>query len=703
MEHCGIRFSSWSLNSCCRCFVFCGLLFTLGCATTAQDNEVYTKDGVQYGVTKSAFRKQWWSYYERGRSFQEGGFYQEAESDFRQALLRRDTDQRWARTYGLHFLRDYFPKRELGISLLYQDKVDNAVELLTNSLQDERSARAELFLTNAREEQISRRGSDRSDPTFVLEFPDLAAVQANRQITIRGSAHDDTFLRRIVIDGVDYDFDVPLTDVPHTVEVTRDVSLHDGENLVEVELTDIAGNQSRSEISITSDQVGPTISFDESHRDSGIIRGVAYDVSGVQSVAIDGIPCALTRQSPEVAEFEVPVHGRPTLGPSRYEAIDSLGNIASGVMPAEFTKSASRLGSLGVADTPVFASWPSALDEWKYAPARTRIAFASLEAAETDGPTITFKNVQEGDKTYLEDLLVQLEVRSPQAISSLTVDGKEIDHKGLIGVATTAHAVKLSDPGIRTLTARIVDVNGKGTEQSVSVVREIPEIDLPENRLKLIIFMVDAEDATKEIETGLRDLIREQLYIALEESKRFGLVKPSDLRRSESELREAHELGSLDQITSVDLVAYVSIRQSQGLEALIEFNDAEDISICEIDVQKGSDSMQDIKDLCVDIAREAAKEFVRATGRVVAPARGGQLPTDLTKDQGVQRGTWCLVYRTGDEIWDDIANVSRGAPFPVVAEGQIATFQGSVSTLRLRADEGELPELDPRQHRVTTK
>ena len=62
-------------------------------------------NGQTFGTTTVPFRGRWWQFYERGVSWSLGGFWAEAEADFREALTLRLTDQRRARTYGMHFVQ----------------------------------------------------------------------------------------------------------------------------------------------------------------------------------------------------------------------------------------------------------------------------------------------------------------------------------------------------------------------------------------------------------------------------------------------------------------------------------------------------------------------------------------------------------------------------------------------------------------------
>ncbi len=102
-------------------------------------------DGQTFGTTTVPFRGRWWQYYERGVSWSLGGFWAEAEADFRDALKLRLTDNRRARTYGMHFVQ-CFVHRELGAALLEQNRFDEAEAELRISLVQEPSAKAEFLL-----------------------------------------------------------------------------------------------------------------------------------------------------------------------------------------------------------------------------------------------------------------------------------------------------------------------------------------------------------------------------------------------------------------------------------------------------------------------------------------------------------------------------------------------------------------------------
>ncbi|UCG78775.1 MAG: hypothetical protein JSV21_02770, partial [Nitrospirota bacterium] len=137
------------------------LILPSGCAVSKKGS--YIKEGKEYGVTEGSFRSRWWNFYERGVSFADGGFYDEAIDDLIMAIKMRSKDQWRARTYGMHFV-SYFPHRELGIIFYNQGKYDDAVGELEASLATADSSKAKFFLNKARKALIEQTGSDKLAP-----------------------------------------------------------------------------------------------------------------------------------------------------------------------------------------------------------------------------------------------------------------------------------------------------------------------------------------------------------------------------------------------------------------------------------------------------------------------------------------------------------------------------------------------------------
>lgn len=88
---------------------------------------------------------EWFQTYDQGLKALEAKDYEKAANLFREALVGNSTDKHKMRTYGLHFI-DYYPHRELGITLYYLGRTDEAKKELETSLSQEPSERATEYM-----------------------------------------------------------------------------------------------------------------------------------------------------------------------------------------------------------------------------------------------------------------------------------------------------------------------------------------------------------------------------------------------------------------------------------------------------------------------------------------------------------------------------------------------------------------------------
>src|SRR3990172_2105807 len=65
------------------------LALIFGAACAVEMGKVYVKDGKEYGTVSGTFRDKWWNHYERGKSYLDGEFYDDAVTDFRQPIRHR--------------------------------------------------------------------------------------------------------------------------------------------------------------------------------------------------------------------------------------------------------------------------------------------------------------------------------------------------------------------------------------------------------------------------------------------------------------------------------------------------------------------------------------------------------------------------------------------------------------------------------------
>lgn len=272
------------------CITLCLLLFmaTGGCRIIRNRPPVI-KDGGEYGVTPGAFRCRYWNYYDRGLSYASGGFWELAETDFREALVKREGDQLRSRTYGLHFV-EYFPRRELGVSLFHQEKYQESIRELEQSLVRETTARAQCYLDKARKAWIEQKGLDHAKPDIVCTFPgDNHPINRN-VIRVKGLASDDTFVKEVRINGQAIPIDLSAPEIPFETLV----GIRLGENTITIEAKDLTGKTSCLTRTVIGDRLGPVISISQpvalkTDPDTYSIKVYTGDNVCLKSVAVNGM------------------------------------------------------------------------------------------------------------------------------------------------------------------------------------------------------------------------------------------------------------------------------------------------------------------------------------------------------------------------------------------------------------------------------
>ncbi|QTA78795.1 Caspase-like domain-containing protein [Desulfonema limicola] len=265
--------------------LFFGILFA-GCQPLSENMPV-KKDGKVYGITDGAFRHRWWNYYERGVSFMAGEFWIKAEKDFRAAIAQWDNDQRRIRTYGRHLI-NYFPHRELGVSLFHQKKYLEAIHELEASISSEKTAKAQYYLDKVRKVWIEQEYLDKHPPQIKLSLSGHTTLSNQFKINVHGKATDDTFVKEISVNGepVRIDLSQPV------FEFNNSVSLKPGKNSIIAEVQDITGKTVTEKMEIFCDRTGPILNIDSLLQDGiehYILKGYAHDQSGIREIRVNGI------------------------------------------------------------------------------------------------------------------------------------------------------------------------------------------------------------------------------------------------------------------------------------------------------------------------------------------------------------------------------------------------------------------------------
>lgn len=490
--------------------------FFSGCHIGRPDMSRYMVNGVQYGVVDGPFRGRWWNYYERGRSFLEGGFYEEAIRDFETAIAMRSEDQAWARTYGMHFVHEYFPNRELGAALYYQGDYEEAIDALSRSYGQQESARTALFLGKARRAVLEATGGDQAAPD--VTFADAGITTAEMRYTVKGVARDDTYVAGIKVGDAPFYFDLAQPEVAFEHEVL----LQPGQNSVPVTVTDLLGKATVVECPIVADLDGPAVSFDTPLVVPGTVSGVVYDESGIESMLIAGKPVEFADAGNGEKTFRVPVDVKLSDGPVPFIATDPFGNATDGTLPVDALITNAQALTVGFASTA--PRWRDVAPGLRALMVGEQVAMLVAQQEEGGGEgavRVTIENIEEGDIFYTDEIVVALNIESTKSplqeisLGDSIVPAKPENRERLL----IKRAVPLPDKqGPHDIVARAKNSAEVSGSDQRTIVRQLQEIYLDDNKLGVAFRSQDTSPTLKDLEFEIVSLAEERL------DERFNIV-----------------------------------------------------------------------------------------------------------------------------------------------------------------------------------
>lgn len=647
-----------------------------GCASLMNTAPVYEKEGVRYGVTSGTFRSRWWNYYERGCSYLDGGYYKEAEQDFRAALQGRSKDQRWPRTYGLHFMPEYFPNRELGIALFHQQQVDESLERLGLSIEQHFSARAAFYLGEARKVWLADNGKDLAPPEIEITVPVEGSVVGAAEVVLEGIARDDTFVAAVKIDARDVDVKVCSATVPFKTTVP----LRPLQNTIRVAVTDLTGKTAELNIPILSDVDGPLVSFDAPVIAPGMLRGVAFDSSGVVSMRIAGKEASLTAAQDGTVNFSVELEKKDMTPPLRFECADKLGNITRGEPPLDVLVLNPHFPEV------VFASGPGVsvpLGGGLYALRVNgeNVAVAAAPAGK-ENLSIEMNNIREGQQYYMDEIVVALNVRSDNSIRDVELNGLPLPVFPGRKSMRMSRRIRL-EKGDNVLTARVVDAQGAEGAERKTVHREPDVVDMTKGKLA-VAFLGGLEAAANSEAGADTDYILNALAATEQVQSRFTVVDRSLLQDIlvEQDLSEALASSknklALGKLIPAELMIAARIRRDrESIEIVLEGSSTETAVriLPQVDV---AGPYEELDRLIEELGIRLVQELPRVNGRVIQWNRP-EITTDLNTGQGIRDSLKCLVYRT-EPVMHPETGESLGEKPVILCEGIINNVTEKFST-----------------------
>jgi hypothetical protein len=678
------------------------VIVVAGCATS-KDQSQYIRDGVQYGQQgktadgkkQGSFRGRWWNYYVRGRSYLDGQFYAEAEEDLRTALAKRTKDQRWARTYGLHFIPEYFPNRELGVVLFNQEKYEEAIPYLEQSNEQTPSARAAYYLDQARSTLYSSR--DQSSPVVTFTMENISEPLSESSIILTARVTDDTFVTSIRIGDAPY----PIQVSGKTVDIKTSILLGAGTNTISITATDISGKEATYTLDIATDHEGPAISFDRPIILPGTLSGVISDPAGIESLQVGGVAAVLASGNDRTTTFTVTISREqldklPPARPILFAAKDKRGNGTDGrVLLGEGD-------TVAVSDTRpdfVLASNTESvqLPNGLLAIMRDgKVAALTLVANETTATKsmIEVTNAIGGQKYRLEEIVLGMLVRSSSPIDQVVINGVKVEN--LVPgrkEQTISRRIPLPDAE-NTVRIEVLDTAGESDIQEFTIIREFTDIHLPGNRLNLAILGNIWAGTAPDLADDA-DYITRRLKAELSSQNRFALLSDDEMQDivDERELTLAFgDKQSRQAISSGLLQAEVLVigkvhRSFDSIEVVLEAIDPVSSTVIGYaDVAGPNNTREDLQRLTSDLALRFQQLFPVAQGKIIRVQGGNKARTTLNQADGVSKNIRCIVYRRGPEQFHETTGESLGFDTEIIANGYLNDVRKDQSVLSILAD-----------------
>ena len=582
------------------------------CATTTSQS-TYTRNGKVYGTTRGAFRNRWWNYYERGVSFADGKFFNEAAADFQEAIQQREKDQRMARTYGMHFV-DYFPHRELGIVYYETGNLVKARDELESSLKTFPSAKAYFYLDRVRKALIEQSKVQILPPALALDFKTRDIWTRADPVVISGTARDDNYVAGVTIKGMP----VFLESAKKILPFKKSLDLPQGTHIIRVAARNLPGKTTAREITIHVDREGPVLSLnrlDVHPASSGkkvAVSGWIHDDAGVSALSVNGRKQSIAKGVDVPFKLEMIIRG----GTLELAARDRLNNKTTASIPLNFRASGTAPVLLASAD-----------------PCPKNLLASNLFGGSRDSrpPVIAVKDWVDHQTVYLDNYYLEGRVSDENTIQTLTVNKVPVRvRKGCY--IFFSHMLQLAE-GKNILTIEATDQDGNTAQKIITIFRKIPAARSLKQRLSLSTCPFEQKGALSSHSLAFMD----NLIDSFVNQKRFKVVERSklDLVLREQKLNQtalfdrdtAIKLGSL--IGAQSVVTGSIIETRKGIEVVSRLIDTETADILSTqDVYSEARDLMALHELARGMAVKFIRDFPLTTGQVLS-VNGRSIATDL--------------------------------------------------------------------------
>lgn len=598
------------------------------------------------------WRPNWWNFYERGLQRSSQGQLQEAAEDFETAAgekagatLPRPKDARRVRTYGMHFIEDYFPHRELGIAYYRMKRFAEAEQELLVSLDHTPSAKAKAYLNLVRAEMLREKPAQDAPPSLELSTP-VGPYLNTRTVKLAGVARSKNHVSAILVNGQRL-----FTELAEQErEFSTDLELKPGKNEVVVEVVDLVQKSTNRTLSLNVDVQYPTVAIEDVVRkdaDTVTVRGTAMDNAGVSRLLVEG-----KEQLVEEGPTEVPFSVDAALeGAVTVEVLDVAGNRTRAAV--RITQDMLESPEPGAVRPILLAMLPSQV----VADGEGIGVLLAKGAAAGDGtpPLITLHDVTDGRIIYDQEFIFEGFARDNGRLTVLSVNGEDLlgARTGVLVKYFTYRATLRT--GENTFTVVAVDRAGNRAEKRFTILRRIQEPLQVAARLTLGLLPLQQNGATLSATNQVYDLLLGSFL----SSGRFNLVEReeaafqailTELKIGNSELADKTTAVRIGRLRTAEGMLYgKTIEDEQSITVDLWLVDTETSEILFFADVYGEDKSRDeLKWLADGLVLKFRQRFPLVRGKITGVTDSGAFINNGSAE-GIWAGMKYLVLKEGEE------------------------------------------------------
>ena len=574
------------------------MLLVAGCRTAATQDRLEQTRHIRF--------HNWWNYYARGVAYLAEGQIEHARRDFERALGLRPgakfgyPEEAWrVRTYGLHFLNDYFPHRELGVCLYRLGDSAGALRFLETSLEKEPSARARHYLNRVRRDLLS--GTE-NPPRIEVHADALNPYTRERSRRLTATARGEARVRAVHVNGEPCFIEL----AEPSVAVDKTVRLEPGENEVTLVAEDLLGRRTTEHVRWIADWLPPHVVVRRFTRrnNTWVAHIVCRDDHAIASVTIDG-----RVQSFEASRADVDLRVELAEGKTRLVRVqDAAGNVLVSTLDASDSVDLQAHRAVRLASA---------------APAGTRAAEAAA-AEDRMRPSLRIRGAGRSMTVFDEEVFIDGEASDGGGLASLSINGEPLLKPGRTGAVRAYFSRRLPvNQGTNQFTVAAIDRAGNQTTKEIQVIRRRPEYLDDKLRLTLGVPPMQHDQSGEGYSRQIKLLLEQEI---VREPIRFQLLERDEgwdfiLREqqlSTSDLADRRAALKIGSMLPAELLLMGSVlRQGEGLTVFARVVETGNGDVMLVDDVYTEDLHADLRQQVAGLVMKIEQRFPLLTGRVL--------------------------------------------------------------------------------------